>query len=84
MTQSLEKMAEEVLKLPRESRAFLAERLLESLDEAEDFSISPAWRAEAMRRAKELETGAVKGVPGEDVFASIEEELKQCRSDSTR
>ena len=84
MTQSLEKMAEEVLKLPRESRAFLSERLLESLDEAEDFPISSAWRTEAVRRVKELESGAVTGIPGEEVFSSLEQELKKCRPDSTR
>jgi putative addiction module component (TIGR02574 family) len=84
MTQSLEQMAEQVLKLPRESRAFLAERLLDSLDEAEDFTVSEAWRNEVKRRAKEIESGAVTSLPAEEVFANLEEELKQCRSNSTR
>jgi putative addiction module component (TIGR02574 family) len=84
MKQSLEQVTEEVLSLPRESRAFLAERLLESLDEAEDFPISPAWMEEAKRRSREIDHGTVKCIPADEVFASLEQELKECRSNSTR
>jgi len=84
MKQSLEQVAEEVLSLPRESRAFLAERLLESLDEAEDFPVSAAWMEEVKRRSREVDNGTVQCIPADKVFASLEQELKECRSNSTR
>jgi len=84
MKHSLEQVIEEVLSLPRESRAFLAERLLESLDETEDFPISPAWMEEMKRRSRDIDEGKVKCIPAGEVFASLEQELKECRSNSTR
>lgn len=84
MKQSLERVAEEVLSLPRESRAFLVERLLESLDEAEDFAVSAAWVEEVKRRSREIDDGTVKCIPADEVFADLDRELKQCRSNSTR
>jgi putative addiction module component (TIGR02574 family) len=84
MKPSLEKVAEDVLSLPHESRAYLAERLLESLDETEDFSVNPAWLAEVKRRLREIDDATVKGMPADEVFASLEQELKECRPDSTR
>jgi len=61
------KIVEEALRLPRESRALLAEKLLESLD-YEEFEVSPKWMAEIRRRCKEIDEGAVKLVPAEQVF----------------
>jgi putative addiction module component (TIGR02574 family) len=84
MKQSLEQVAEEILRLPHESRAYLAERLLESLDETEDFSVNPAWLAEVKRRLQEIDNGAVKCKTADEVFANLEQELKECRPDSTR
>jgi putative addiction module component (TIGR02574 family) len=42
--------------------------LIASLDEDE---ISRAWADEAERRYEELRSGAVSGIPAEDVFARI-------------
>ena len=84
MKQSLEQVAEEVLSLPHESRAFLAERLLESLDEAENFPVSSTWLEEVKRRSREIDDGTVKCIPTNEVFASLEKELKECRSNTTR
>jgi putative addiction module component (TIGR02574 family) len=83
MKQSLEKVAEEALSLPHESRAFLAERLLESLDETEDFPLTPAWLAEVKHRSREIDSEAVKCIPADKVFASLEQEMKECRPNST-
>ncbi|MBM4081611.1 MAG: addiction module protein, partial [Planctomycetes bacterium] len=43
------KIVEEALRLPRESRALLAEKLLERLDD-EEFEVSPEWMDEIRRR----------------------------------
>jgi len=63
-TATLEKMAGEALKLPKQARAYLAERLLESLDDEHDFSVSPEWLAEARRRGRELDSGRGEAVAG--------------------
>lgn len=77
MKQSLEQVTAEVLSLPHESHAFLAERLLESLHETEDFPVNPAWLAEAKRRSREIDSGAVTCPPADEVLASLEQELKE-------
>ena len=63
------------LRLPREERAFLAAKLLESLDDLEPFEVSDVWRKEIRRRLRELSAGKVKLVPGEQVFDEITREF---------
>ena len=63
-TAILEKMASQVLKLPHTARAYLAERLLESLDDEGDFAVSAEWLAEARRRGREIDTGRAGTVAG--------------------
>ena len=65
---SMDEIITEVLRLPRESRALLAEKLLETLDFDEDFEVDADWRKEILRRWSELERGAVALVPGEQVL----------------
>lgn len=50
MTITVEQIAEEALSLPSEARALLADRLVESLDPAEDGYVRQLWMAEARRR----------------------------------
>ena len=68
---TVDQLAEEVLSLPREARAELAERIFESLDTGELTGMDKAWAAEAKRRGDELLSGQVQGIPGEEVFAEI-------------
>jgi hypothetical protein len=49
----------------------LADRLVESLDPAEDGYIHGLWADEANRRLKELRSGAVVGIPGEEAVAKL-------------
>jgi putative addiction module component (TIGR02574 family) len=67
----VEEITEEALALPSEARALLADRLVESLDPAEDGMIRRLWAAEAMRRLEELRSGAVEAVPGEEAVARL-------------
>lgn len=57
------------------SRAFLAEKLLESLDLDEDFAISGEWQEEIRRRCKELDEGKSQTLPAEGVFAELRQQL---------
>jgi len=63
---------EAALSLDTEGRAQLAHRLVESLNGLSRDQIKALWIDEAQRRAAELESGRVKGIPGEEVFAGIE------------
>ena len=56
---TVEQIAEEALGLPSEARALLADRLVESLDPAEDGQSRKLWAAEALRRRDEVRSGHV-------------------------
>ena len=74
MTMSTDTIIEQALHLPRESRAFLAEKLLESLD-FEEFEVSPKWMEEIRRRCREIDDGTVDLVPGDHVFEEIDRQI---------
>ncbi|MBA4373985.1 MAG: addiction module antitoxin RelB [Thermodesulfovibrio sp.] len=59
----------EVLSLSPQARAFVAEKLLESLDSEPEIVLSPAWRAELHKRCREVDEGSVELRNAEDVFA---------------
>jgi putative addiction module component (TIGR02574 family) len=75
MPTQLENLAVELLGLPNSSRALLALKLIESLDETETPDSQAAWIAVAERRAQELEDGVVQGIPAEEVFRKLREEV---------
>jgi hypothetical protein len=62
MIMRVEDIADVALELPSEARALLADRLVESLDPAEDGYIYTLWADEANRRLKELRSGQVIGI----------------------
>jgi len=69
-----EKIINDVLSLPMQTRAYLAEILLESLDN-EKFELSPEWKEEIKKRCKEIDDGIVDLIPAEQVFKEINKEL---------
>ena len=71
MRMTVEQIADEALALPSEARALLADRLVESLDPAEDGYICQLWLQEANRRVAEVQSGAVKTVAAEAAFKEI-------------
>lgn len=78
MSTTVEKIALELLGLPTESRAFLAEKLIESLDEKQDQDkdIEALWIKEAKRRSREIKSGKVKCKPAKDVLREARLKLK--------
>lgn len=52
-----EKIVAEALSLAPRARAFVAERLIESLDAVSGEELSPAWREELRRRCREMDEG---------------------------
>jgi putative addiction module component (TIGR02574 family) len=75
MSRPLAQITEEALALPSESRAFLAKKLLETLDFEQDFPISESWRAEIRKRCDDLDNGAVETIPAETVLSDIRKSL---------
>jgi hypothetical protein len=71
MSMTVEQIVDEALGLPSEARALLADRLVESLDPAEDGYVRQLWTAEAMRRRDEVRAGRVLAVPGEEGLAQV-------------
>lgn len=64
MTTRTKKLYNEAMKLPYRERAVLAEQLWNSADEKE-------WLDELHRRADEMRTGKVKGIPIEKALALL-------------
>ena len=71
MSMTLEQLAKEALALPSDSRALLADRIVESLDVSELSDIDQLWGAEAKRRRDEVRKGLVKTIPGEEAFLQV-------------
>lgn len=62
---SLEQLIEEALALPSESRALLAEKLVESLEFDVYETIQMLWATEAKKRRNEIRTGKIQPIPRE-------------------
>jgi len=71
MNLTVEQIAAEALALPSEARALLADRLVESLDPAEDGYVRKLWAEEARRRRDDVRSGRVQTIPGDQALASV-------------
>jgi putative addiction module component (TIGR02574 family) len=72
---SLTELTDEALALPSEARAYLAEKLLETLDFEEDFTVNEVWRKEIRKRCQELDEGKVQTIPAETAIAELRQSL---------
>lgn len=68
MTASPEKIVAEAMTLPKELRAFIAEKLIESLDASPELSLSTVWKEEIRRRCAEIDRSAGQLRDAENVF----------------
>lgn len=68
---TVEQIAEEALALPSEARALLADRLVESLDPAEDGYVHQLWLAEARRRRDDVRSGRTRTISGDEALAQV-------------
>ncbi len=58
--------------LPIDLKIELIDKLLESISPAQS-EIDELWKVEVERRIDEVESGKVKTIPGDEVFAKIRE-----------
>lgn len=68
MSVSLDKIEQDLLRLSKQERAFLADRLLGSLDCDSMTDVEKAWIAEAERRYEEYKRGKRSGIDAQTVF----------------
>ncbi len=61
----------EALSLPSALRAWLAEKLVESLEYDIDGTLQTLWVAEAKKRRDEIRSGLVQPIPGEEALAQV-------------
>jgi putative addiction module component (TIGR02574 family) len=72
MTTETMEIIERVESLPIDMKLEIIDRLLESISPPQK-EIDDAWSAEVERRIDEVESGKVKTIPGEEVFARMRE-----------
>ena len=75
MTGNTVELLEAALALPEAERAELAELLAESV-RAGSGRLHPEWEGELRRRADELDSGAVRGVPLAEAVRAIRSQLE--------
>jgi len=72
---TLPEIMSEALELPRSDRSYLASKLIESLDEAED--LTPEFRAELDQRVTRWKSGEAKAVSSDELHRDIEKILSR-------
>ncbi len=75
MSLTVTELAEEAMALPSESRAYLAEKLLESIDFEENFVVSELWRREIRKRCQELDEGNIETIPADTAIDELRQTL---------
>jgi len=81
MSIAAEKVAE-VLALPEEDRAFLARKLIASLDTTMDADAETQWHEVIDRRSREIKEGKVNCRPVQQVVQDIRKKLHARRQPS--
>lgn len=71
-----QRIEDEALHLPKDSRVRLIQRLVLSLEAPTAKELKQDWLLEAKRRASELENGDTVAVPGEQVLDKAKSLLK--------
>lgn len=69
-------LMDEIISLPMEERARMAEALLQSLNPQDD-AVTAAWLTVANRRRNEVASGQVQTIPAEQVFERIRQRHAQ-------
>jgi putative addiction module component (TIGR02574 family) len=80
---STDELLAEVLRLPRQERARLAQELLSSLEEPDDEEVAAAWANELERRSREVDEGKVETVEWETVRTEMLKEVEERRARRT-
>lgn len=77
MIRNTAKVVTDALSLPPRSRARLADKLLESLDQPKQREIDNLWAEEAEDRIDAYEKGEIKVISGKEVFRKLRMKRKR-------
>lgn len=77
MAVSFARLIDQAMKLPGESRAQLAELLVESLEAGELGRIDRSWVAEAKRRRDEARAGRVRTISGGEARRRVRRAIRR-------
>ena len=73
MSSQAKKLLSETLRLPRKSRAMIADKLIASLEEKDELAAAVDV---AEQRWQDYKDGKIKGIPIEEVFPSVKSTSK--------
>jgi len=76
MATTVEQLAKQAMSLPSESRARLADLLVESLENDDLGQTERLWLTEAKRRRDEVRTGRVGTISGDDALREVRDSLR--------
>ena len=76
MATEFERLRDDLLTLPVDSRASLAQALIRSLDDSVDDNAESLWLEEIRRRDAEIRSGTAKLKPAEQVLREARELLR--------
>jgi len=82
MSPNAQKVLEQALQLSPDEQDWLAESLLIKGETAAE--VETAWAGEIARRLDEIDSGAVKMIPGDEVLARMDARLKTRRKQVSR
>lgn len=77
MATSVEQLVEQAMTLPSESRARLADLLVESLEGDDLGRIEQLWISEAKHRRDEVRTGKVETVIGDEALRQVRDSIRR-------
>ena len=76
MTDPVADLSQRAKELAPEDRARLAEELLASLEGELEPDVAAAWDAELVKRIADVDSGAVKLLPADEVFERVRRSLR--------
>lgn len=72
----IEELISEIESLPIDIKTDLIDRLLNSINPSQK-EIDKLWANEAEKRVDEIKSGKVKTIPGDEVFAEIQDKFSK-------
>ena len=76
MSRTAAEILEEARQLPATERDWIVQELLGEGDVPGEEEIDESWKTEVERRIAEIDSGAVKMIPGEEVLARMDLRLR--------
>jgi putative addiction module component (TIGR02574 family) len=76
MSNNLDELTADAMKLPLRDRVQLAQRLVSTIDDEVETDTEALWFAEAERRLEELRSGSVEGIDSDEAFRTAREFLR--------